>query len=111
MLGILPSGEWVVAVIPNEGEIARRVVTVRQDRPTPVVMAGITVVAGTAPLGADRYELLTDTRMVLKGKVENGAYLVVWATESQEPAFVLRILDEKGNELLLWPPSGGLPVA
>lgn len=111
MLGILPSGDWSVGIAPEGGMAEKRVVTLAVDRPFQEVMAGIAIVAGKAPEGAVRYELLNEDRQVIKGKVEKGVFLVAWPTNRERPAFILRVLDADGNELYRWPPPGSLPAA
>lgn len=111
MLGRLPSGEWSVAVVPAKGTVVKETVSPVPNRPFPVLMAGAAVVTGQAPDGAVQVELMTENRQVIKGKVENGAYLIVWPTAERNPVFLLRILDAKGEELFRWPPPGGLPAA
>lgn len=111
LLGRLPSGEWTTAVVRGRDSVVSQTMEPVTDRPMPFIGEGVCVVAGKAPQGAERYELMTETREVLKGKVENGLYLVAWPTRAESPAFILRILDAKGNELYRWPPPGVLPAA
>lgn len=111
MLGLLPSGEWMTAVVRGKEQVASQTVTPRTDRPMPFIGEGVCVVAGKAPPGAERYELMTETREIIKGKVEDGVYLIAWPTRAESPAFILRILDAEGNELYRWPPPGALPAA
>lgn len=110
MLGALPTGEWVTAVSHGKDDWTRQTMP-PQDQPMPVLSGNVAVVAAKAPAGASSCEALTDERKVVKGKVANGACLIAWLTESGEPAFILRILDAKGNEIYRWPPPGGLPAA
>lgn len=111
MLGALPSGEWTLAVSRGDGAVSQ---SSKPPMTQPVTFSGkgLNLVAGRAPEGAERWELLNEARQVLKGRVENGVYLIAWPTSAEaKPAFILRILDAKGDELYRWPPPGGLPAA
>ncbi|MFZ5823478.1 MAG: hypothetical protein ACOY94_03940 [Bacillota bacterium] len=111
MLGLLPSGEWTTAVSRGTDRVASQTAMRPADRPMPFIGEGVCVVVGKAPPGAERYELLTENREILKGRVEDGVYLIAWPTQAERPAFILRILDAKGNEIYRWPPPGALPAA
>ncbi|MFZ5814149.1 MAG: hypothetical protein ACOY93_02430 [Bacillota bacterium] len=110
MVGALPSGEWVTAIARGEAVGSQRMKP-NGNHPMPFHTAGITVVAGRAPEGAVRYELLNESRVVLKGDVRDGVYLIAWPSAVERFAFILRLLDAKGNELYRWPPPGALPAA
>lgn len=111
MLGALSSGEWVLATTNGKDDPNRAVLDLQEGKPLYRLASGIAMVAGRAPEGADRYELLTDERNLLKGKVVDGVYLIAWTTNSAKPAFLLRILNAKGEELYRWPPPGAVPAA
>lgn len=71
---------------------------------------GVAVVGGTFPdTRAAQVELFTPETKVLKGKMQNGAYLFAWQAKAAPDKLVIRILDEKGIELYRWPPA--LPAA
>lgn len=112
LLGTRPSGEWVIGA--SRGEKPETVVVPEPGepgRPLYHVVAKTAVVVGKAPVGAAQYELVNENREVLKGKVQKGVYLIAWPVGAESPAFILRILDSKGNEIYRWPPPGGLPAA
>lgn len=111
-LGSNPSGEWVLGV--NRGgkpETQNLPAPTESGRPIYKILANTAVVVGKAPPEAVQFELVNEARQVLKGKVEQGVYLIAWPTGKESPAFILRILDAKGNEIYRWPPPGGLPAA
>jgi hypothetical protein len=110
MLGALPTGEWVTAVHHGKDDLGSQTMP-PQDQPMPFLSGNVAVVAAKAPDGASSCELVTDERKVVKGKVANGACLIAWFTESGKPAFILRMLDSKGDEIYRYPPPGGLPAA
>ncbi len=110
MLGSLPSGEWVTAVAGKDGTPTTQTIT-PQPQPMPFLAQGVAVLTGQAPPGAVRYELLTREGAVLKGKIENDVYLIAWPAASDNPGYILRILNDTDEEIYRWPPPGGLPAA
>jgi len=109
MLGALPSGEWITGIAGDEGTSTQKAVP--QLEPTPYLAQGVAVLSGQAPPNAVRYELLTREGLILKGKIEGDVYLIAWPATSDNPGYILRILNESDDEIFRWPPPGGLPAA
>lgn len=111
VLGRKDSGEFVVGVM-RKGSTGRVVpLELEAGRPAVELVDGVALVGGLLPVSeAQRVEVLTENRLLLKAPVRNGAYLVAWPADSW-PRLLLRALDAKGEEVFRWPPAGGLPAA
>lgn len=112
VLGQRSSGDLVLGLWSSNGE--RETFGRQGSQSAPVVgwLKGTAVVAGAVQSDRARsVELLTEQGTMMKGTLRGGAFILNWSSPSVPRRFLLRVLDQRGDELLRWPPASAVPAA
>jgi hypothetical protein len=106
------SGELMVTIWQAGGsKDAIRGGSPESSRPLVGWAQGLQAIAGRFP-GEQGARVAVETESgTVAGKLERGAYLVVWPAPKATGLFVLRIYDAQGKELFRWAPTSGPAAA